>query len=135
METPFNSKELQNAEEKISSPTYQHEARIKKEDLLKLFEKFSLQQSHSAYRALQKGYSLSKKSSNNELLKNLNLSIESYLVDNLPDEEKKASNKKINLYFNALEKIVDIMVHDYNKSFDHNLIYFLLGNLLKNIHE
>ena len=135
METPFNSKELQNAEEKISSPTHQHEARIKKQDLLGLFEKFSLQQSHNAYRALQQGYSLSKKSSNNELLANLNLSIESYLIDNLPDDEKKVSNKKINLCFNALEKIVDVIVHDYNKSFDHNLIYFLVGNLLKNIHE
>jgi hypothetical protein len=135
MEMSFNSRELQNAEEKISSPTYQHETRIKKEDLIKLFEKFSLQQSHSAYHALQKGYSLSKKSSNIELLKNLNLSIESYMIDNLPDDEKKASAKKINLCFNALEKIADVIAHDYNKGFDHNLIYFLLGNLLKNIHE
>ena len=61
METQFKSKELVGATERISSPTVNNEIPIKKDDLLKQFEKFCLQQSHGSYRQYEKGHSLAKK--------------------------------------------------------------------------
>ena len=94
MEIPFNSREFQNAIEKFSSPTVQNEEKINRKQLIQLIEKFALQQSSNSFRSLERGFSLSKKSSNSDLIKDTIILIKHYIIDNLSDEEKKASFKK-----------------------------------------
>lgn len=135
METQFNSKELQNIAEKISSPTIFNEERVKREDLIKLFEKYCLQQSHRTLKTYEKGYGLAKKANGSLLLKELLSNVKNYILDNIEESEKRISYKKLDLIFDSLDSMLNLVNHDYEKQINHDLIYFLLGNLLKNIHE
>ena len=135
METQFKSKELVGATERISSPTVNNEIPIKKDDLLKQFEKFCLQQSHGSYRQYEKGHSLAKKTNHHYLIKEILFSYKDYIIDNMDEAEKRSSYKKLDLIFTSMTKMLDVLEHDYNNQINSNLIYFLMGNLLKNIHE
>lgn len=135
MENQYNSEELKNASERLSSPTSFNEERVKREDLIKLFEKYSLHQSHLIFKTYEKGYSLAKKGNNIFVLKELLSSVKSYILDNMGESEKRSAYKKLDLIFGSLDNIVNLMGHDYQKQINNDLVYFLLGNLLKNIHE
>ena len=135
MENQYNSNELQNITERLSSPTAFNEERVKREDLIKIFEKYSLQQSHRSFKSYEKGYSLAKKTNNIHLLKVLISSVKNYILDNMEDAEKRAAYKKLDLIFGSMDSIVNLLEHDFEKQINHNLVYFLIGNLLKNIHE
>jgi Mg/Co/Ni transporter MgtE len=135
MENQFNSKELQNITEKLSSPTAVNEERVKRADIINIVEKYCLQQTHRTFKTYEKGYSLAKKANNINLLKEIVSSVKNYIIDNIEDSEKRIAYKKLDLLFESLDSIIDLMGHDFEKQINHDLVYFLLGNLLKNIHE
>ena len=135
MENQFNSKELLEATEKLSSPTAFSEERIKPTEIKKIVEKYCLQQSHKSYQAYERGFSLAKKSSTNQLVKDILFSYKNYILDNLDDSEKRTSYKKLDLIFSSLEKTMDLLDHDFGKNNNYDLVCFLMGNLVKNIHE
>jgi hypothetical protein len=135
MENQFNSKELLEAVEKISSPTVNNDERVKHSAVTKILEKYCLQQSHKSFRAYERGFGLAKKSTNIHLMKDVLLSYKNYILDNMEEDEKRASYKKLDLIFSSLEKTMDLLEHDFGSKINYDLICFLLGNLVKNIHE
>jgi hypothetical protein len=125
----FLSDELKNCDIKNGDSFATSKSNITKDNLLDIFEKYLIQVDYKSYEQYREARSISRYSNTEEeQLKEFFILIQNYFTKN-----KDLDLKKISLIINSINNLITLLYTLVPKNND--LIYILLGNLLKNIHE